>query len=294
MPCFHPLKGWRSREVSPNGKRPLVFNRAHGFADLEVTVPCGGCIGCRLDQAKMWSIRCMHEAALYPASSFITLTYNDDNIPEDWSLDHTHFQKFMKRLRKKTGGGIRFFMCGEYGEDLGRPHFHALLFNCWFADRKLFKIKNGFPIYTSGELEKLWPFGFCTVGDVTVGTAGYVARYVTKKITGDMAEAHYKGRKPEYCRASNRPGIGSAWLASFGKDVYPDDFVVIEGRKYKVPRFYDKKYADSDPDGFSRIRGSRVARARLPEIAAENTPERLAVRKKVLIARTSNLKRELQ
>ena len=121
MACYTPLKGYRSTELTKNGKRKIVFNRNHGFADLPVTVPCGQCIGCRLERSRQWAIRCTHEASLWEKNCFITLTYNDENLPKDGSLDVTHFQKFMKRLRKKHGAGIRFYHCGEYGDKFGFP-----------------------------------------------------------------------------------------------------------------------------------------------------------------------------
>ena len=129
MPCYTPLKGWRSQERTESGKRAITFRLREGYADMPVDVPCGQCIGCRLERSRQWAVRCMHEASLYENNCFITLTYNEDHIPSDGSLKKDHFQKFMKRLRKKFGAGIRFFHCGEYGAELSRPHYHAILFN---------------------------------------------------------------------------------------------------------------------------------------------------------------------
>jgi hypothetical protein len=156
MPCFTPLKGYRSREVTKSGKRKIVFNDRAGYKDLPVTVPCGQCTGCRLERSRQWAIRCFHEASLYENNCFITLTYSEQFLPADRSVSVREFQLFMKRLRKKYGPGIRFFACGEYGEKFSRPHYHACLFNHDFKDRELFKIQNDNRYYTSEELSSIW------------------------------------------------------------------------------------------------------------------------------------------
>ena len=108
------------------------------------------------------------------------------------SLNYKHFQDFMKRLRK-SHSGVRFYMCGEYGEDFSRPHYHALLFNCSFPDRKKHSTgDSGSVIYTSEALSKLWPFGFSSIGDVTFESAAYCSRYIMKKVTGDACEAELR------------------------------------------------------------------------------------------------------
>ena len=155
MPCYSPLTGYVSRLANKNGKRPIVFNHRDGFLDLPVQVPCGQCIGCRLERSRQWAIRCVHEASLYDDNCFITLTYTDENLPcrgnrDCDKCDHfkekrcdglerglckRDFQLFLKRLRKMFGKGVRYHHCGEYGEQLGRPHHHACLFNFNFPDR---------------------------------------------------------------------------------------------------------------------------------------------------------------
>lgn len=130
----------------------------------------------------MWAVRIVHEAQMWPQNSFITLTYRPEDLPQGGSLNVEHYQLFMKKLRaRNTGHKIRFFHCGEYGEKLSRPHYHAILFNYDFPDKKVFSEKNGNTIYTSELLEDIWGKGFCTIGDVTFQSAAYVARYVMKK-----------------------------------------------------------------------------------------------------------------
>lgn len=302
MACFRPLDAWRSLQTNVSGKRGLVFDKTKGFADLPVTIACGQCIGCRLDRSRMWAVRCVHEASLHKDNCFITLTYNNENLPSDGSLHVEHFQKFMKRFRKKYGSGIRFFHCGEYGELHRRPHYHACIFGFDFADKELFSMRNGTPLYTSASLDKLWPFGFCSIGTVTFESAAYVARYIMKKVTGDVAEMHYMNIdydtgecqkiKPEYTTMSRRPGIGKGWFEKYHSDVYPDDFVVINGKKISPPKFYDSQFEILDPDRFEKIKRRR-ARDALKR-AADNTPERLAVKEKVKQSHINRLVRTLE
>ena len=293
MPCYTPLKGWRARERNPKtGKRSIVFSYTEGYSDMPVEVSCGQCIGCRLERSRQWAVRCMHEASLHPKNCFITLTYDEEQIPSDFSLKVVHFQKFMKRLRFKYGKGIRFFHCGEYGELYGRPHYHAVLFNHDFEDKVLFSLKRGVSLYTSEELAKLWPYGFSTVGDVTFESAAYVARYVTKKITGAAAAEHYGDRKPEYVTMSRRPGIAKDWFDKFKSDVFPVDQVVIrKNMKVKPPRYYDGLYELTNPDDFRRIKAVRKKRA---AENPDNTEERLEVRHKIRKKRAQRLKRGLE
>lgn len=254
-------------------------------------VPCGQCIGCRLERSRQWAIRCVHEASLHDANCFITLTYNNANLPSDGSLDLDHFQRFMKRLRKKHGE-VRFFHCGEYGSSLGRPHYHACLFGFDFADKKLWKVtESGSRLYRSESLEQLWPYGYSSIGDVTFESAAYVARYIMKKVTGKKAEEHYNGLKPEYTTMSRRPGIASGWFEKFSSDVYPRDEIIIRGKKMKPPRFYDSQFEVLDPDAMSDIKVRRKKQAK--KRSADNTYDRLEVRRKVKESQIKSLIRRL-
>lgn len=310
MPCFQPIEGWRGRHLNPaTGKRPVVFNPNLGYVDMPVTLPCGQCVGCRLERSRQWAVRCHHEASLYEDNCFITLTYRDADLPEHrekdcppGSLYFPDFQKFMKRLRKQYGRGIRFFHCGEYGEKHGRPHYHAILFNHNFGDRKLWKIVNENPLYTSEELSALWPYGFSSVGAASFQSAAYVARYILKKITGKNAERHYETqhpqtgeilqKAPEYITMSRRPGIGTGWLKKFKTDVYPDDFVVIEGKKMRPPKFYDAILEIEDEATYQNIKNRRAIEGR--GHADNNTRDRLKVREQCQEARLTHLPRKLE
>jgi len=264
-----------------------------GWIDQPIEVPCGQCIGCRLERSRQWAIRCVHESSLYEANSFITLTYDDKNMPTNASLKKRDFQLFMKRLRKYyTPRKIRFFHCGEYGDKLGRPHYHAIIFNLDFEDKIPYKKQNENQLYVSPILEKIWGKGFCIIGDVTFESAAYVARYVVKKINGPRAETHYKNKAPEYTTMSRRPGIGKEWYKKFSGDVYPDDFVVLRGRKMQPPRYYDKQLEADAEEQYKKIKVERSMDD--PKRDANNTYSRLAVREEVQRRKLEQLTRPLE
>lgn len=302
MPCFRPLEGWRSRTVSKSGKRPIVFRKADGLVDRPVQVPCGQCIGCRLERSRQWAVRCVHEASLYTDNCFVTLTYDDEHLPGNLSVDVTHFQKFMKRLRKKQPQ-VRYFHCGEYGDKGGRPHYHACLFNYRPSDLKLWSVRDGIRLYTSDDLSRVWSHGYVVVGDVSFESAAYVARYVMKKITGVGAEKHYAGRSPEYVTMSRRPGIGAGWYAKFAGDVFPSDEVVLRGIRMGVPKYYDKLFEEGhpafvrldrilEPSESERRRSGRVNNPFRSKV--DNTSRRLRDRELVKEAAIRKLVRNLE
>ena len=207
----------------------------------------------------------------------------------------------MKRLRKKFNrpkdDNIRFYHCGEYGEQLGRPHYHAIMFNLDFPDRRLHQETNGQQLFTSKILSELWPYGFCLIGDVTFQSAAYVARYIMKKINGELADDHYFDsstgvyKKPEYTTMSRRPGIGKRWLDLYQDDVYPGDFVVINNKKMRPPKYYDRQFEQLEPENYEIIKNTRVLNSK--KHVDNNTPSRLKVREAVQQARLSQLPRNL-
>ncbi len=292
MVCFHPLTAYRSHGGG------IVFNAKDGFRDLPVDLACGQCQGCRLERSRQWALRCVHEAQLHSKNSFITLTYSPEHVPLDGSLHLEDWQKFAKRLRRKAGP-FRYFHCGEYGEVNLRPHYHACIFGLDFvADRGLWKDTGKYPLFRSPLLDETWGLGFATVGALTFKSAAYVARYVMKKATGDLAKIKYSriseatGEeffvRPEYVTMSRRPGIGSAWFKRFKSDVFPADEVVYEGKRYRPPRFYDGQLADEELDMY-KVKRRRALGFRGKDL----TPDRLAVREKCLEGQLSVFERNL-
>jgi len=303
MPCYSPLKGWRSATPNLSGKRPITFNIKSAFIDLPVTLPCGQCVGCRLERSRQWAIRCVHEAQMHDDNSFITLTFNDQHLPDDHSLDIVVFQKFMKRLRKRLSPKlIRFYACGEYGETYGRPHYHACIFGYSFPDKKYWKTSNGHMLYRSALLEATWTYGYSSIGQVSFDSAAYVARYILKKINGANAAAHYEytnpetgeitNLKPEYTNMSRRPGIGSKWLDKYLSDIYPSDFVVINNKQMRPPKFYDAKFELFSPKEHALMKSKRKRDAKKHE--DDNTLERLAVKESVQKSKLKHLPRNVE
>uniref|UniRef100_UPI00404773E8 rolling circle replication-associated protein n=1 Tax=Mariniflexile sp. TaxID=1979402 RepID=UPI00404773E8 len=298
MPCFHPITAYQSQDGA------VHFHESKRLQSVRtLNLPCRGCRGCRLERSRQWAVRIMHEAALHPANCFITLTYSADTLPENQSLNYRDFQLFFKRLRKHyTGRTLRFYMCGEYGEQFDRPHFHACIFNLDFPDKVFLALtKNGDTLYRSPTLEKLWPHGHSSLGNLTFKSAAYVARYIFKKITGNMAQSFYSQmnpvtgeiyqKTPEFNHMSRRPGIGANWLKKYYSDVYPDAFLVVNGSKQKPPRFYDEALKKVDPDLHHQLQYERHLHAQ--ERYLDNTDARLAVREAVALAQTKTLKRSL-
>lgn len=242
MACFHPIYAV-SFGLKDNGKQSLKIlpRRADysleylrdKFGDSLLCLPCGHCHGCAMDYAKAWSVRIMLESRLYDSNCFITLTFDDSNVPD--SLEKRPFQLFMKRLRQEVGA-VRFFASGELGDKNGRPHYHAILFGYDFPDKVFLKRSNGGQlIYRSPTLEKLWPFGISSIGDVSFQSASYVARYSVKKKLSNKDSG-------EFVLMSRRPGLA---FASFNPELYISDKVYYKGH-HKVPRFFDKIAENED------------------------------------------------
>jgi len=219
----------------------------------------------------------------------VTLTYQDKYLPAGGSLQKEDVKKFMKRLRKRfvpkcpfkkgtpefdewiAKNGIRYYYCGEYGEKLGRPHYHLLLFNFSFPDSKFYKRENGNDHYRSEILEDLWsdpwtrdPIGHTLIGPVTYASAAYVARYIMKKITGKTAPDHYQGKQSEYTDMSRKPGIARAWYEKYkNTDVFPRDYIVLNGVKQKVPKYYSRCYELTNPVEYGKLREDRIKKSSL-------------------------------
>lgn len=311
MRCFHPITAYRT-----DGGDVLFYDR--NGRDRPLQIRCGRCIGCRVARSEDWAVRCVHESKLHSSSVFVTLTFDSDKCRVPEGIYHYPFQKFMKRLRKSrevvhvdveafasgakkyrtiTRPKIKYFMCGEYGTDFGRPHFHALLFGVDFPDRKI--LKKDPLLYRSAELERLWPFGFSSIGDVTYESAQYVAGYVVTRKTGEEADDYYwrlhpvTGEMhkvpPEFGHMSLKSAIGHEFLEQFTSDVYTQDQCVINGSKKRPPKYYDKKrlrYLDSYSDDILWQRQQKGV-----AMEADSTEDRLAAAEKVASARLA-LKRK--
>lgn len=296
MTCYHPIRAWRSQSGrQANGKWPLVFNKSAGYGDLEVEIPCGRCIGCRLERSRQWAMRCVLESQLYERNVFVTLTYRDSDLPSDGSVSVRALQLFLKRLRKRfSDERIRFFACGEYGSKKFRPHYHLLLFNHSFNDATLWSRRSGQLLYRSPALEELWPYGFSTIGAVTFESAAYCARYILKKVTGQDSREHYGERHPEFVTMSRKPGIASAWFDKYNSDVYPGDRVVLRGGLSLLPpKFFDKLYERNGGD-LTELKRMRERWHQTHVDAKEQMLSRVSTREELQEIRASMLVRGLE
>lgn len=265
MPCYKPLEAFVKRSADPLQKARVSFTK-YLRGGLLTPIPCGQCIGCRLERSRAWAIRLMKEYNLHDRSSFLTLTYQDSSLPKTRSklptLNLEHTQLFMKRLRKRfSPASLRFFLCGEYGESTLRPHYHLILFGENFsADRKPIRAsRSGFPQWESPTLNSLWGLGHCTISDVSFESAAYVARYNLKKFTGKGSKLFYRGRKPEFVTMSRRPGIAHDYFQTYASDIYPTDEIVpsIGRPECLPPKYFDKLLEKVDPVLFHSIKKIR-------------------------------------
>lgn len=313
MPCYRPLNAFQTQDGA------VVFSELRKYnISRSLQLACGQCIGCRLERSRQWAIRCVHEARQHEENSLLTLTYDPEHIPEGGTLRHRDIQLFIKRLRKSllprsalpapaapplSRKKIRYYMCGEYGANTRRPHYHMCLFGHDFNDKTyLTTTSAGSKIYTSQKLNALWKKGNATIGEITFESAAYVARYIMKKVNGQAAKQHYQQvdnqtgeihqLTPEYTKMSLKPGIGATWLSQWKKDAYPDGQVWMRGHRTKTPKYYDKIYKRENPLDYEELLYQRGLEA--AKYNHDNTKERLAVKETVKKAQIKFLKRHTE
>lgn len=290
MPCYHPKHAWYNKQI---GGKPL-FNEPIEIKDpwnwREIEIPCGKCIGCRLDYSRQWATRITAEMKLYPENYFLTLTYDDMNVPwgetinretgeivTNMSLRQEDLTQFLKKLRRHyeyhTGWqGIRFFAAGEYGSNTHRPHYHAAMLNMPIAPEELKHLGNnvqGDELFECERISKIWGKGYVTIGRLTWQSAAYVARYITKKQIGKEADQWYKsqGIQKEFVRMSRNPGIGMPAMMQDGwlDKVLAEDKIRVAKRmgtlEMKVPKYINQGCQAIEPEEYEKVRDNRIARA---------------------------------
>lgn len=282
MACYHPMLAKQygfTASGAPNYK--IIRKASFGISDLEsddmIEVPCGKCIGCRLDYSRQWADRLMLELDHSKRALFLTLTYDDENlrvagagyptlVPHDMVL-------FVRRLRRAyPDREVRYFYSGEYGDKTFRPHYHGIFFDLELGDIKDLSFyknnRDGSPLYISENLTALWGLGYVVIGSVSWHTCAYVARYVLKKLGGDAAEV-YTDRdmvKP-FSRQSRRPGIAGYFLQEnpdfldthlFIKDIE----TVRPVKRITAPKYILKKLEKVAPEWYASIKEERARFAR--------------------------------
>lgn len=313
MSCYHPLKAFDVSAVaglSKNNKKNLII-KSYNVNHLElingkyiekydsyrsdlceryisdfVEIPCGKCIGCRLEYSRQWANRMMLECKYHSQNWFITLTYDDLHVPRSYygdpdsgeplpslTLNKRDIQLFFKRLRKQTGQHFRYYACGEYGENTHRPHYHFIVFGLELDDLKFLRRADNFDYFTSETIANAWsqfdnhtgertPIGFHMVCNVSWETCAYVARYVTKKLNGAAAEFYDTFNiSPEFCLMSRRPGIARQYFDENASDILKYQLINIStpngGKQFKPPRYYDQLFDIIAPDEMAEIREIR-------------------------------------
>lgn len=292
MSCYHPqnlyFRGSRPdgkliTKVLPqgfylteNGESTTLFE----FADKDfIEVPCGHCLGCRQDQSKEWAARLVMEMQYHDSAYFLTLTYNDDNVPiavDEFgvvngllTLNKKHVQQFMKDLRKKFNTDrIRFYAAGEYGETTARPHYHLILFGIHLPDASLVpcgRSETGQRYYTCPLIENIWKKGFVSIEPANYFTCKYVASYVTKKIGIKSNEFYEKNNMvPPFSLSSRKPGIGYQFYLDH-PDMFEYNSICVALRdgslKCGFPRYFKKKFQEENPDAFAEMSRKRRAAA---------------------------------
>lgn len=336
--CYHPLKAI-CIGIKENGKKNIQFlnyepKKEENFVigkdhkiypkDALIEVPCGQCVGCRLDYSRQWANRCMLELEYHESSYFVTITYNDGHVPISYygdpdtgeaipsmTLRKRDFQLFMKRLRKRFADDhIRFFACGEYGGATFRPHYHAILFGLHLDDLKEYKKSpQGISYYNSAKLQSCWcdhdgnDMGYIVVGDVTWESCAYTARYIMKKAKGENARVYSDFNiEPEFTLMSRKPGIARQYYEDH-PNLYDNLFINIStekgGRKFCPPKYFDFLYEQDHSSEMAEIKERRKKLAiEAREIKLSKTSlsadEFLCLQERVKLGKIKSLRRNLE
>lgn len=221
MPCYKSKPAW---ETGLNGKKSISF-KFRNDREPDYFIDCGKCEGCRARHRTDWATRIYHESQMWDRNCFLTLTYDDQHLPE--AIQKSDIQNFIRRLRKDSDRKIRYFACGEYGDKTKRPHYHAIIFNEDFlSSRYYYEISDS--MYGNGELERIWGMGRVSISPFNHARANYTAGYATKKIHDT----------DNFNLMSCRPPLGRTWLQENHDNIRRNECVVIEGQQLPIPRVY--------------------------------------------------------
>jgi len=290
--CAHPVSMWELiGKKKANGKAVILQNiPPPGVPALLLYRDCGHCSGCTVRRRMDLALRLKHEAYYYEHVWFVTLTYDDENLPEHGSLRADDMTLFVNKLRQqklhRNKVKIRYFGVGEYGGTMGRAHYHMILFGPELADKELHYSKPdtryhspefiqlmgkrpSFEYYKSETLLKAWDNkGHVQLTGVSTATMQYVSKFHIEKVSGYLAKYHYEvidehgephAVESENARISRNPGIGRRWIEEFWQDVYPKGYITIEGKKVKPPAYYDRWLEQNHPDIYTELKERRQA-----------------------------------
>lgn len=326
MVCYHPLDCVYPIYPDDEGKRHLNFKKSfyNQFTDLNgilfpvgsikathlrLQVPCGQCIGCKMDYSRMWALRSVNEATTHKKNTFLTLTFNNKYVHNDGSVHKEFLSSWIKRFRYYYGDDIRFLCVGEYGGKSMRPHYHILFYNFDFDDKYVFQYHKGTNVcyYRSPFLEnKVWTdvcskesLGYSIIGEVNFQTSAYVARYCTKKIFPNRKTrlAYFKNKQPEFLNFSRQYGIGLEYFLEHHTEELGRGYSTLRNGdnfvKLSLPRYYLKiaeKYFPSEYYDY-KARASQFLIENLLTVNDDKTTPRLQVREELQKLKVDKLTR---
>lgn len=209
-----------------NCARPYIVKQTGGIG---LPVPCGNCMQCRIARRAEWTTRLMLELAYWPHAYFITLTYEE--APE--GLQKKDLQDFWKRLRKKIK--LKHYSVGEYGEEYGRPHYHAVVYSEEPITKEL--------------LLDTWKHGIVKIDPAIYERIRYCAGYITDKLNGELAEEVYQDKERPFALMSKKLGLR---FAEENKEQILTSGLTIKGTQVATPRYYLKKL-ENDEDKKKRL-----------------------------------------
>ena len=237
MACTNPVPV-RFGDTTANGKKEIIFKWKGDQTEYDSLLPCGKCEPCIAMKRAEWGIRIYHESLTHERNCFLTLTYDEDHLPEDCKIDKDHVRQFIRKAREDKP--IRYFACGEYGEKYGRPHYHICLFG---EDYRAMSWRIGNDgMYCNNFLEEIWNKGQITAAPLTPGSAMYTAGYVQKKINDSDT----------FNLMSRSPPIGKPWLLDNLHRLGNRDTITINGKEHPLPR----KYYEWAPEHLQHIKAS--------------------------------------
>ena len=335
MSCYHPMvavRDYGDKQYKLLGSVPdidfLKTESSHRYKET-LLVPCGQCRGCRYDKSRTWADRMCLEFDHTKKAVFLTLTYDPDHLPlsgvVDWStgecfptLVKEDMSRFMKDLRGNKhfdGKELRFYGSGEYGEKFGRSHMHIILFGASLEDFDWPLENSGLVLHDMNELhqptyrsrileEVIWKKGLVGISDFSWETAAYVARYVRKKLTGDLESVYTcRGQVPPFSLMSRRPGIAGYYLLDHpDKDIFEVDTFSVNGKIKRIPDYLFDRLVSDNPqlqDKFESFKNDRRRYANdrmMSELSQTNLSmeELLAIKERTFVSKTNSLSRPLE
>lgn len=291
--------------LDPNNIRfQLSKMNSHYLAKNQLiqTIPCHNCWACNLTKSAEWATRNMLETLEHEHCYFLTLTYDDEHLPIPEYMEYTevlkeateikerkvrvendgtwtdgtlypeHVTQFINSIRKhferQDITGIRYFYCGEYGEQTHRPHYHMLLYGVPLdlSQNYSYHIDKNFKEHWKNPLiDHYWKHGMHDIANLEWSCAAYVSRYCTKKLNNEPLSGKWyaeHGKIKEFIRMSRKPGIGMKYYQLHKLDIYKNDSMVMKTVKgntgsFKPPKAFDRLFKEEYPEEYEKIENHR-------------------------------------